>query len=150
VEKNQMRIAAVWLPSIRMDGMAGPLSSDMIHLEADIHATAGNPNGFALDEFVPYMKITYKILPAKGGEPIHQGELMPMVAGDGLHYGASIAMPQAGEYRLVFDLKPPSAGGLGRHTDPATGVAPWWDPFEVSFDWDYEGLPKSKAEAAKP
>jgi hypothetical protein len=152
VEKNRMRIAAVWLPSIQMDGMAGPPGSDMVHLEADIRATEGNPNGFARDEFVPYMKITYEVLPAKGGKPIHQGELMPMVAGDGLHYGASVTMPEAGEYRLVFDLKPPSAGGLGRHSDLATGVAPWWAPFQVSFDWDYEGLPKPKAEtaAAKP
>ena len=30
-----------------------PASSTMIHLEADIHATEGNRNGFAKDEFVP-------------------------------------------------------------------------------------------------
>ncbi|WP_406697621.1 iron transporter [Singulisphaera sp. Ch08] len=152
IEQNRMRIAAVWLPSIQMDGMADPAGSDMIHLEADIHATAENPNGFALDEFVPYMKIRYKVFPAKGGDPIHQGELMPMIAGDGLHYGASLTMPKPGEYRLVFEIKPPSAGGLGRHSDPATGVAPWWEPFEASFDWDYEGVPQanSKTDVAVP
>src|SRR5947209_9915282 len=37
VERNGMRIAAVWLPPVQMDGMAGPASSDMIHIEADIH-----------------------------------------------------------------------------------------------------------------
>jgi uncharacterized protein involved in high-affinity Fe2+ transport len=144
VEKNHMRIAAVWLPPIEMEGMigmAGPSSSDVIHLEADIHATEGNPNGFAKDEFVPYLKIHYEIRPTGGGEPIHQGELIPMIARDGLHYGASVAMPKPGRYQLLYDLQPPSSGGLGRHSDPITGVDPWWKPLRVAFDWDYPGPP---------
>jgi len=146
VEKNHMRINAVWLPSIQMEGMSGSAGAEMIHLEADVHSLAGNPNGFALDEFIPYMKIRYKVFSAKQGDkPLLQGDLMPMVAGDGLHYGVSLAMPESGEYRLVFALEPPSAGGLGRHTDPATGVGPWWEPFEASFDWDYEALPRATA-----
>ena len=143
VVKNQMRIAAVWLPPIAMEGMpALPAGGDVIHLEADIHATEGNANGFAKDEFVPYLKIRYAIAAADGGAVIHQGDLMPMIARDGLHYGASVAMPKAGAYRLTFSIEPPSAGGLGRHSDPITGVAPWWEPFEVAFDWDYPGPPR--------
>jgi uncharacterized protein involved in high-affinity Fe2+ transport len=147
--RNHMRIAAVWLPPIAMEGMPAPSSGgDVIHLEADIHATEGNPNGFAKDEFVPYLKIRYAILPADpgggtSGTPIHQGELTPMVARDGLHYGASLSMPRPGTYRLIYSISSPSAGGLGRHSDPVTGVAPWWEPFEVSFDWDYPGPPRS-------
>src|SRR5215472_6883483 len=38
VEKNQMRIAAVYLPPVQMDGMPGLAAPAMIHLEADIHA----------------------------------------------------------------------------------------------------------------
>ena len=53
VEKNQMRIAAVYLPPVEMDGMPGAGRRRLIHLEADIHATEGNRNGFAKDEFVP-------------------------------------------------------------------------------------------------
>jgi uncharacterized protein involved in high-affinity Fe2+ transport len=68
--------------------------------------------------------------------------MTPMVARDGLHYGANIAMPRAGRYTLTYRIEPPWKGGLGRHSDPVTGVAPWWEPFEVSFDWDYEGPPK--------
>ena len=124
VLKNHMRISAVWLPPIQMDGSVSPADSDIIHVEADVKATEGNPNGFAKDEFVPYMKVTYEITPAGGGKRIDQGELIPMVASDGLHYGASIVMPKAGEYRLTFSFQPPSVGGLGRHSDPATGVAP--------------------------
>jgi uncharacterized protein involved in high-affinity Fe2+ transport len=144
VERNQMRIAAVYLPPIQMAGMPAPASSALIHLEADIHATDGNRNGFAKDEFVPYLTVHYRIVPQdadrKSDEPI-AGPMMPMVARDGLHYGASIEMPRAGRYKLIYRIEPPSAGGLGRHADPVTGVDPWWEPFEVSFDWDYPGPP---------
>jgi uncharacterized protein involved in high-affinity Fe2+ transport len=143
VLKDHMRIAAVWLPPIAMEGMpAMSAGGDVIHLEADIHATEGNPNGFAKDEFIPYLKVRYTITPAGGGAAIHEGELLPMVARDGLHYGASIEMPKPGAFRLTYQVEPPSAGGLGRHSDPVTGVAPWWPPFEVAFDWDYPGPPR--------
>jgi uncharacterized protein involved in high-affinity Fe2+ transport len=143
VLKNHMQIAAVWLPPIAMEGMpAAAAGGDVIHLEADIHATEGNPNGFAKDEFIPYLKIHYEVTPATGGSPIHRGDLIPMIARDGLHYGASLTMPRAGSYRLTYSIEPPSAGGLGRHSDAATGVAPWWEPFEVAFDWDYLGPPR--------
>ena len=65
VEKNQIRIAAVYLPPVEMEGMPGTGSSSLIHLEADIHATEGNRNGFAKDEFVPYLIVDYAIEPAR-------------------------------------------------------------------------------------
>ena len=122
--------------------MAG---SDIIHLEADVKATEGNPQGFALGEFVPYLKIFYEIK-AANGEAIHKGELLPMIASDGLHYGASVAMPKAGDFTLSYVIQPPSAGGLGRHSDPITGVASWWEPFTATFDWEYEGPVKAGKE----
>jgi uncharacterized protein involved in high-affinity Fe2+ transport len=141
VERNQMRIAAVWLPPIRMEGMDDPGSSTMIHVEADIHATEGNRNGCPKDEFVPWLVVHYTIVPVDAAgktiEPI-RGMLKPMVARDGWHYGASIDMPKAGHYKLTYTVEPPA---VGRHVDPITGVAPWWRPFEVSFDWDYAGPP---------
>ena len=149
VEKNQIRIAAVYLPPVEMEGMPGAGSRSLIHLEADIHATEGNRNGFAKDEFVSYLVVHYAIEPldsaakAESAEPM-RGTMMPMVARDGLHYGASIEMPKAGHYKLTYAIEPPSAGGLGRHADRATGVDPWWKPFEVSFDWDYPGPPKAQ------
>jgi hypothetical protein len=137
-EENHLRIAAVWLPSVHLSGTPDA-SDDVIHLEADVRSTEGNPNGFAKDEFVPYLVIHYTIQPNSGGEPM-TGDLVPMVARDGLHYGASIRMPGPGAYKLTYAVEPPSRGGLGRHDDPATGVAPWWQPFRVSFDWDYEPI----------
>jgi periplasmic iron binding protein len=143
VEKNEMVIKAVWLPPIQMEGMEEPTSSNLIHLEADIHATEGNRNGFAKGEFVPYLVVHYTIVPADAKAKSEssrtiQGKMMPMVARDGLHYGATIEKPAAGHYTLKYAIDPPSAGGLGRHVDAATGVEPWWKPFEVSFDWDFE------------
>ncbi len=66
--------------------------------------------------------------------------MMPMVARDGWHYGASIPMPKAGKFKLTYKIEPPTAG---RHSDAATGVDPWWEPFEVSFDWEYRGESRS-------
>ncbi|MHC5541298.1 iron transporter [Singulisphaera rosea] len=138
VVENHMKIVAVWLPPIQMGGQ-GAMTPDLIHMEADIHATEENPNGLGLGEFVPYLKIHYAITPKDGGAPIQKGEFVPMVARDGLHYGASISMPKAGSFRLTYDIDHATKGGIGRHSDPATGVAPWWEPFQVSFDWDYAG-----------
>jgi hypothetical protein len=79
---------------------------------------------------------------ARSVEPIRD-TMIPMVARDGWHYGASIAMPKAGRYKLTYTIKPPT---VGRHSDPATGVEPWWKPFEVSFDWDYPGPPGNSSQ----
>jgi uncharacterized protein involved in high-affinity Fe2+ transport len=142
VERNGMLLKAVWLPPIQMDGMPVPVGADLIHLEADIHATEGNPNGFAKDEFVPYLVVRYTLAAADAKSPGSfkkiEGSLSPMVARDGMHYGATIEAPPPGRYTLTYAIEPPSAGGLGRHVDPATGVAPWWKPFEASFTWDFE------------
>jgi uncharacterized protein involved in high-affinity Fe2+ transport len=144
-QKNEMTIRAVWLPPIQMEGMEMPASTNTIHLEADIHATEGNRNGFAKDEFIPYLVVRYTIVPVNDKNPgqrlaPNHGKAMPMapmVARDGLHYGATVEMPGDGHYKLTYAIEPPSVGGLGRHVDAATGVAPWWKPFEVSFDWDF-------------
>ncbi len=145
VEKNQIRIAAVYLPPVEMEGMPAPALPSLIHLEADIHATEGNRNGFPKDEFVPYLIVHYVIEPldsgAKAGLPESiRGPMMPMMARDGLHYGASIDMPHAGHFKLTYSI----AIELGRHADRATGVEPWWKPFEVTFDWEYPGPPKAQ------
>jgi len=145
VERNQMRIAAVWLPPVQMDGMPGPAPSDTIHIEADIRATEGNRNGFPKDAFIFGLVIKYTIVSVdadrKSDPPIF-GPMIPMLARDGEHYGASIAMPRAGHYRLTYAIEPPSKTGVGLHRDAATGVDPWWKPFEVTFDWDYAGPPR--------
>jgi len=148
VIKNHLQIAAVWLPSVGMAGMPEP-SADVIHIEADIRATAGNPNGLAKDAFLPYLKVEYGIVEAATGRTLQSGDLLPMFASDGVHYGANASKPSPGSYRLVYKIEPPSAR-IGRHTDPVGGVAPWWDPFEASFDWVVEPSEVSSAVASIP
>jgi uncharacterized protein involved in high-affinity Fe2+ transport len=140
-EKEHMKVAAVWLPPVTMDhehGAAAP-GPNTIHLECDVHATRGNENGFAVGDWIPYMTIEYAITKEGEEKPCLSGELMPMVAKDGPHYGATISMPGLGRYKLVYKLFPPSKNGFGRHTDSVTGVAEWWAPYEVSYSWDFKG-----------
>jgi uncharacterized protein involved in high-affinity Fe2+ transport len=135
VVRNSVQVAAVWLAGVSMEGM--PSSDDLIHLEADVRATENNPNGFAKDEFVPYLKVAYTITDAATGASVDSGTMLPMIASDGLHYGASVAKPKAGQYKLLYKIDPPSSGGLGRHVGLG-GVAPWWTPFDATFDWTVE------------
>jgi len=64
-----------------------------------------------------------------------------MVAKDGPHYGAQIFVPY-GDYKLTFHLSPPDSAAFGRHTDSVSGVAPWWKPFELSWDFKFNGEKK--------
>jgi uncharacterized protein involved in high-affinity Fe2+ transport len=75
--------------------------------------------------------------------------LMPMVAVDGPHYGATVHMPGHGRYRLVYTIHPPDPQQFGRHNDEVTGVAPWFDTFSVEFDFDYQGVPEPNSQEAK-
>ena len=61
---------------------------------------------------------------------------MPMVARDGLHYGATIEMPGDGHYKLTYALEPPSRGpGAPRRSGDRRRTLV--EAFEVSFDWDF-------------
>ncbi|MDR3435643.1 iron transporter [Telmatospirillum sp.] len=135
---NNMNIAAVYLPPIEMDppGMDLPASQADIHLEADIHATEGNPNGFGAGEWIPYLTITYRLQNKDTGKVL-SGSLMPMVAVDGPHYGVNLKMPGVGNYKLSLHIDPPSKQGFGRHTDHATGVGKWPQTFDVDYDFKY-------------
>ncbi len=138
-ERNGMQITAVWLPPIQMEGKLLPEDENIIHLEADILALPGNPNGFSAGAWIPYLPVKYELDPADPGEDTLRGEFLPMVAKDGPHYGATISMPAAGKYRLTYKIGNPGQKGFGRHSDPITGVGEWWEPFEVQFEFNYPG-----------
>ena len=138
-EHSGMHIAAVWLPPVQMEGMDLPQDANVIHLEADIHALGGNVHGFGRGAWIPYLTVRYEIIRVGSDQVPIRGEFMPMVAKDGPHYGATVTMPGPGKYRLIYELEPPSSKGFGRHSDPITGVAPWWEPFQVEFEFDYTG-----------
>lgn len=74
-------------------------------------------------------------------DPGSAQRFMPMVAKDGPHYGKTYRMPGHGKYRLIYTIYPPDPNQFGRHTDAVTGVGPWWEPFDVEFEFDYQGIP---------
>ena len=143
-EMNGMEIAAVYLQPIDMEPKGidlAPSQAD-IHLEADIHALKGNPNGFGEGEWIPYLKIAYTLKNTDNGK-IKKGTFMPMVAADGPHYGANVKMDAGiGNYELTFHIDNPQSQGFGRHADKATGVGKWWSAFDVKYKFKYTGTPK--------
>ncbi|AHG62719.1 iron transporter [Advenella mimigardefordensis] len=143
--KNGMEIAAVYLQPITMEpaGMMREAKDSDIHLEADIHATADNKNGFEEGAWMPYLTIKYKL--EKEGGQVQEGMFMPMVANDGPHYGDNIKMQGPGKYKLTYRIESPEANKMshfGHHTDKETGVEPFWAPFEVNYEFTYAGTGK--------
>ncbi len=144
--KNNMEIAAVYLQPIEMEprGIDLAASKADIHLEADIHATKGNKNGFEEGAWIPYLTIAYKLtnLDTKKSKT---GKFMPMVADDGAHYGANIAMEKdgfgPGNYKVEYIIESPEKQGFGRHVDKETGVGKWFEPFKVEYTFKYAGTP---------
>jgi hypothetical protein len=146
VTKEGMEIGAVYLQPIEMDppGMMRPAKDSDIHLEADIHATAGNKTGFPEGEWIPYLVVKYQIQKV-GSQNVQKGTFMPMVASDGPHYGENVKLEGSGKYELRYTILPPTADKMnhfGRHIDKETGVGPWFEPFELKFEFVYAGTGK--------
>ncbi len=139
-----LEVSMVYLQPIEMDppGMMLAAAASDVHLEADIHATAGNKNGFADGEWAPSLEVSYELVKLDGGQKI-SGQMMPMVANDGPHYGDNAKLFGAGKYRLTISVAPPGAEQhFGRHVDKETGVAPWFAPFKVTQEFTYAGVGK--------
>jgi periplasmic iron binding protein len=144
-----MEISAVYLQPIEMEppGMMRAAAESDIHLEADIKATKGNANGFPEGEWVPYLVVRYELTKVDGGQAI-KGELMPMVANDGPHYGDNVKLMGPGKYKLTVTVSPPGENAhapFGRHVDKETGVGPWFKTFSVDYDFVFAGTGKKGA-----
>jgi uncharacterized protein involved in high-affinity Fe2+ transport len=109
-----------------------PAERAAFFLAVDVRAARGNKNGFGLNEFVPYLTVTYTLTPKAGGAPV-QGQLHPFVGRQGLRYGNNVPAPGPAPYTVTVTIEPPIKTGFGRHTDMETGVARWWPPFQM--DW---------------
>jgi hypothetical protein len=141
-----MEVAAVYLQPVPMEpaGMMRAVPESDIHLEADIHAQSDNANGFADGAWVPYLGIKYEITKQGSAQKL-SGELMPMVANDGPHYGDNVKLLGPGKYRLKLSIEPPGSSPqthFGRHTDKETGVGPWFKPFSLEYEFTYAGIGK--------
>ena len=148
IGKPQIRagieVTAVYLQPISMEpaGMMRAVRDSDIHLEADVKAQSDNPNGFPDGTFVPYLDLHYELVKVGSGQPI-RGELMPMVANDGPHYGDNVKLQGAGKYHLRITVTAPGSGShFGRHTDKETGVGAWFKPFTLDYDFAFTGLGK--------
>ncbi|MBK1698210.1 hypothetical protein CKO21_13260 [Rhodovibrio salinarum] len=142
VQKNGMEIAAVYLQPVVMEPSLPGLEHEAdVHLEADIHAMKDSENGFGPGDWVAYLGITYRI-EKQDSSWSTSGSFMPMVANDGPHYGANIKLDGPGKYTLSYHIMPPPYQGFYRHTDEETGVAEWWKPFDVEWEFAYAGSGK--------
>jgi uncharacterized protein involved in high-affinity Fe2+ transport len=140
VKEQDMEIVANYLIGVEMAPM-GEMAmhhggSDMIHLEADVHATADNPYGYADGAWIPYLTVSYA-LKKDGSDWVGAGKLVPMTAKDGPHYANNVMMNGPGQYHVTYQIEPPAAEAFGRHIDKETGVPDWWKPITVSFTFKY-------------
>ncbi len=142
VVKDGLIVSAVYLQPVHMAPMLpGMHGQTDVHLEADIHADKDNPQGFAPGDWIPYLTISYQ-LRKEGSDWTAFGRFMPMVANDGPHYGSNVKLDGPGKYHLSYSILPPPYAGFFRHTDKETGIAAWWKPFVVSWDFTYVGVGK--------
>ncbi len=118
-----------------------PAERAAFFLALDVRGARGNKNGFGLDEFVPYLTVTYTLTPRIGGPPV-QGQLQPLVSRQGLRYGNNVPAPGPGPYTLTVTIEPPIKTGFGRHTDMETGVRRWWPPFQLELAVDASRVAK--------
>ncbi|NWK78098.1 hypothetical protein DBR44_18790 [Aquitalea sp. FJL05] len=144
--KNGMEIGAVYLQPTKMEpeGMMRKAEESDVHLEADIHAVKNNPNGFEEGAWMPYLMVKYELTKV-GGKGSIKGDMMPMVANDGPHYGDNVKLQGPGKYKLKLTILPPSENPhahFGRHVDKETGVGPWYKSFEVNYEFTYAGIGK--------
>lgn len=141
-EVEGLTIAAVYFQPVEMEPQAGPAPVDAdIHLEADVAAAKGNKTGFGVGEFVPNLTVRYKLKKLDSGEEL-EGNMMPMNASDGAHYGNNVKMLGAGNYELTFTIDSPEKQGYVLHVDKETGVkgAFWKKPIVVN--WNFPFVPR--------
>src|SRR3990167_1971449 len=72
-----MEIGAVYLQPVKMepDGMMKRVEESDIRLEADIHATKKNPNGFSEGYWMPNLVIKFEITKVGSRSEEHTSEL---------------------------------------------------------------------------
>ncbi len=140
-----LEVSMVYLQPVTMEpaGMMRDARASDIHLEADVKAMGHNAQGFPEGTFVPYLVLGYEIRKV-GGTDAASGALMPMVASDGAHYGDNVKLAGPGKYRIAVTVAPPDAAQshFGRHVDKETGVAAWFAPFRLEYEFTYAGVGK--------
>ena len=139
---NGMKVGASYIQGVMMSPkMKGMDMHADIHMETDVHALPGNPQGFPETAWIPGLKIHYVI--KKVGSDWHkQGYYLAMVAQGGPHYGINLKLDGPGQYTVVNHYQPPSENGYFQHAQAGPGVYPWWKPFTRHYSFGFFGAGK--------
>lgn len=113
-EVDFLNVSAVYFQAVPMEPGQSSTEGFDIHLEADVSALE-NDLGYETGTWVPYMTVDY-IVNDKDDKEVVSGTFMEMNASDGTHYGANIAMPEAGDYKVKFVFHSPADNGYLIHT----------------------------------
>lgn len=141
VFEGPLKVAGVYFQPVEMEPEMGtPASEASMHLEADITAAPDNDLGYGVGDFIPGLKVEYKILDSQS-TVVQEGTFMPMVASDGPHYGINLPKLDAGTYTVQFIIHSPENEGWMLHTDKTTGVKGryWSEPIVAEFkNWQWD------------
>ncbi len=133
--RDGLEVVPSYRTGVTLDRMAAPAGS--IHLEADVHAGAHEPHGFAPGAWIPYLSIAWSLTRDDNPTFKKSGILYPMVSKNGPHYGGAAQLAGPGTYRLTYIISPPTSHGMLRHTEKAQAVPEWWKPITASWTFTY-------------
>jgi hypothetical protein len=139
-ELEFINLSAVWFQAVPMAPGQEDISNFDIHLEADISALE-NDLGYGVGDWIPYLTVDYSVVDEATGETAAEGTFMTMSASDGPHYGANIALPDAGTYDLTITIHNPAENGYLIHSDSETGPGGVLDDYfaDGNLSYTYEG-----------
>ncbi len=103
--RDGMSVVPSYQTGVQVDRMMAPAGS--IHLEAAVHATAGEAHGFAPGAWIPYLTINYALTRDDMPAFKKSGLLYPMVSRDGPHYAGAAEIAGPGTYHLIYIISPP-------------------------------------------
>jgi hypothetical protein len=135
-----INLSAVWFQAVPMAPGQEDISNFDIHLEADISALE-NDLGYGVGDWIPYLTVDYSVVDEASGDVAAEGTFMTMSASDGPHYGANIALPDAGTYDLTITIHNPAENGYLIHSDSETGPGGVLDDYfaDGNLTYTYEG-----------
>jgi uncharacterized protein involved in high-affinity Fe2+ transport len=139
-ELEFINLSAVWFQAVPMAPGQEDISAYDIHLEADISALE-NDLGYGVGDWIPYLTVDYDVVDEATGESAASGTFMTMSASDGPHYGANIALPNAGTYDLTITIHSPAENGYLIHSDSETGPGGVLETYfaDGNLSYTYEG-----------
>jgi hypothetical protein len=135
-----INLSAVWFQAVPMAPGQEDISNFDIHLEADISALE-NDLGYGVGDWIPYLTVDYSVVDEATGNTAAEGTFMTMSASDGPHYGANIALPDAGTYDLTITIHSPAENGYLIHSDSETGPGGVLEDYfaDGNLSYTYEG-----------